>query len=64
MTIVLMANDGILGAAEVEVAHEPRHREHDDEEQHERGVLNRPGGEVAARDGGSGSTGGVIAPPR
>ena len=33
---------GILGAAEVEVAHEPRHREHDDEEQHERGMLRPP----------------------
>ena len=41
----------VLGAAEIEVAHEPRHREHDDEEQDQRGMRDRPSREVAARDG-------------
>ena len=42
---------GILGAAEAQVTHEPRHREHDDEEQNESGMCDRPGGEIAARGG-------------
>ena len=41
----------VLGAAEIEVAHEPRHREHDDEEQDHCGMRDRPSREVAARDG-------------
>ena len=42
---------GVLGAAEIEVAHDPRHGEHDDEEQDHCGMRDRPSREVAARGG-------------